>query len=193
MINEVYLRLPLSFEPALLRRDLDALLSEGFTPHFNTQYYQGDWSALPLRSIEGKIDQIYPDPTKSNFEDTIYLHRSPYFQEVLATLKATVLSARLLRLGAGSTIKKHKDYNLGFEDGEVRIHVPIVTNPEIEFILNGDRLTMLPGEAWYLNVNFDHSVANPSGEDRIHLVFDCVVNEEIRSLFEIAQTSSGSH
>ena len=34
--------------------------------------------------------------------------------------------------------------------GVVRLHVPIVTNPDAEFYVNGKRLFLGPGEAWTL-------------------------------------------
>jgi len=142
-----YVKLPLQFDTALLKRDLETLLQEQFNPHFNTGYYQGDWSALPLRSIGGAVNQIYPDPTKKeDFQDTEYLTRTPYFAEILTSFQAPVQSARLLRLGADSTIKKHKDYYLGYEDGEIRIHIPIITNPDVEFYLEDARVIMNEGE-----------------------------------------------
>ncbi|WP_430404079.1 aspartyl/asparaginyl beta-hydroxylase domain-containing protein [Fluviicola sp.] len=46
-----------------------------------------------------------------------------------------------------------------------------------------ERLIMLPGECWYTNVNFVHSVANRGTEDRVHLVIDGVRNEWTDELF----------
>jgi ribosomal protein S18 acetylase RimI-like enzyme len=176
-------KLPLRFDPARLQADLTRILAEEFVPHFNTAYYQGDWSAVPLRSIGGRADQIYPDPTaRSAFADTPLLARCAYLNEVLATVRCPQQSVRLLRLKAGSVIKEHSDFDLGFEDGEVRLHIPIITNPGVEFILNQVRVIMNEGECWYLNVNLPHRVANRGTEDRIHLVIDCVVNDWLRDL-----------
>ena len=82
-----------------------------------------------------------------------------------------------MRLNAGARIKPHKDFKLGYEYNNFRIHVPIVTNEMIDFILDGHRLEMKAGECWYTNVNFVHSVENRSNEDRIHLVMDFERNE----------------
>jgi hypothetical protein len=45
------------------------------------------------------------------------------------------------------------------------------------------RLEMLAGECWYTNVNFVHSVANKSSQDRIHLVIDGERNDWSDQLF----------
>ncbi len=90
---------------------------------------------------------------------------------------------RLLRLGAGSRIREHRDFCLGFEDGEVRIHVPVVTSPLVEFYSAGRRIEMREGEAWYVNFNLPHRLYNGAAFDRVHLVIDGPVNDWVRSLF----------
>jgi hypothetical protein len=173
--------LSLRFDVTRLQADLDGILTTEFVPHFNTAYYQGDWSAVPLRSIGGRTDQIYPDPTKKNeFADTPLLARCPYIREVLATFPCPQQAVRFLRLRAGSVIKEHRDYELGFEDGEVRLHIPVRTNSEVYFMLDGQRVMMAEGECWYNNLSLPHSVANRGPIDRIHLVIDCIVNDWLR-------------
>jgi len=177
------LKLPLRFDATRLQADLAGIPAEEYVPHFNTAYYQGDWSAVPLRSIGGRADHIYPDPTtKDAFADTPLLERCAYVREVLATLRCLKRAVRFLRLKSGSVIKEHRDHELGIEDGEVRLHIPVITNAEVEFVLNQVRVVMREGECWYLNVNQPHRVANRGATDRIHLVVDCVVNDWLHEL-----------
>ncbi len=145
--------------------------------------YEGDWSAAPLQSIGGEMGQIFPDPEATNFEPTELLGRLPYLREVLDTFECPLLAVRFLRLKAGSRIREHRDYKLALEDGEIRIHIPVHTNDEVDFRLNGKRLTLREGECWYVNTSLPHSVVNGGMADRIHLVLDCQVNEWLRSLF----------
>jgi quercetin dioxygenase-like cupin family protein len=177
------LKLPFQFDARRLQADLAGMMADAFIPHFNQAFYQGDWSAVPLRSINGRTDHIYPDPSAKNaFADTPLLDRCEYVRTVLTTLNCPQQAVRFLRLKAGSLIKEHRDHELGFEDGEVRLHIPVVTNPEVEFVLNQTRIVMNEGECWYLNVNQPHRVANRGATDRIHLVIDCVVNDWLRDL-----------
>lgn len=187
------LQLPLSFDPTLLRRDLDALSSVDWISHFVTQNYQGDWSVIPLRAAAGAthpVMQIYPDPNATAFEDTPMLAACGYFREVLAAFRCEVQSARLMRLGPGSVIKTHSDNDLDVARGAVRIHVPVVTSAEVEFLLNGSRVVMEPGSAWYLRLADPHAVANRGVEDRVHLVLDATVNEWVQGLFQDAMVAS---
>jgi hypothetical protein len=178
---------PFHFDPIRLKAELERIQPEEWTPHFNTNIYEGEWSGVALRSIAGRTLQLYPDPTATgSFADTELLARCPYYQEVLATFHCPLTSVRLLKLKARSNIREHRDYKLGFEDGEMRVHVPVVTNPAIAFFVNGERVLMQEGETWYVNVNLPHRVENESDTDRIHLVIDCVVNEWLASFLPMA-------
>ncbi len=174
------LRLPFSFDPALLVGDLNLATGPGWIKHFVTQNYEGDWSVLPLRAPAGAthpVMMIYADPCADRFEDTPILAQTPYFQTVLAAFACPLQAVRLMRLTAGSTIKTHNDLDLAHEHGTVRIHVPIVTDPAVEFLLNGTAVSMAPGEAWYLRLSDPHSVHNRSQISRVHLVIDALVND----------------
>src|SRR5689334_17519878 len=154
------LKLSFQFDARQLQSDLGQFTAPDFVPHFNTQYYEGAWNVAPLRSVGGSVKHIYPDPTKhASFADTAYLVRCPYVQKVLAAFRCPQLAVRFLRLAPGSFINEHKAFHPAFEDGEIRLHIPIVTNPEVTFVLDGKPIVMNEGECWYLNFNLPHRVA----------------------------------
>jgi len=82
-----------------------------------------------------------------------------------------------MRLGPGARILEHEDHNIGVDYGFVRLHIPVVTGPGVEFMLGGEPLHMAVGECWYVDVRKPHTVWNPGPDARIHLVVDCVVND----------------
>ncbi len=171
-------RLPFQFDEAMLLADLQRLSANAWIRHFVAQNYDGDWSALPLRSLEGQVQNIYTNTQDPEaFRDTALLQACPYFQKVLATIECPLTSVRLMRLAAGSRIKEHVDPGDGYEYGELRLHIPITTNPQVAFFLDRQRIDMRPGECWYLNFSLPHSVENRGANDRIHLVIDCLVND----------------
>ena len=179
-----YLALPFRFSPERLRRDLALVADDEWVPHFNTGVYEGEWSGVALRSVGGKPMQLYPDPAATDsFDDTDVLRRCAYFQEVLAELRCPLTAVRLLKLKAGSIIKPHKDHKLGYEDGEVRLQIPIVTDPGVQFYVDERLVPMGVGECWYVNVNMTHHVENTADVDRVHLVVDCVLNEWLDGYF----------
>jgi aspartyl/asparaginyl beta-hydroxylase (cupin superfamily) len=79
------------------------------------------------------------------------------------------------------------------DDGELRVHVPVVTNLDVAFFLAGEQVIMQEGEAWYLNLNLPHRVENHSDIDRIHLVIDCVVDDWVRELFPPKMVQAPTH
>ncbi len=87
------------------------------------------------------------------------------------------MSIRLLNPKAGAIVQAHSDHDLYFEEGEVRLHVPIVTNALVEFYLDEERIMMEEGECWYMNLALKHKLHNKSDVDRVHLVMDCKVND----------------
>ncbi len=180
------LKFPFEFNIEKMQKEVLAFRAEEWVPHFNKGYYSGDWSAIPLRSVGGNPLRIFPDPSGTGkYMDTPHLSRCPYLQTVLGSLECEKIDVRLLRLKAGSEIREHSDYDLSFEDGEVRLHIPVMTNPKMEFYLNGKRVVMKEGECWYLNLNLMHRVANRGLTDRIHLVIDCRVNPWLEAFFRV--------
>ncbi len=178
------LRLPFQFDPTRLRADLARIAPGEWIPHMQRRHYDGEWSGAPLRSPGGAAGNLVPDARDgTEFRDTALLARCPYFRAVLANFPCPLQAVRLLRLHAGSSIAEHIDHALDFDEGEVRLHIPIVTSDAVRFYLDGARLVMAPGECWHTNVNLPHSVDNHGTTDRVHLVIDCRVDAWLRGVF----------
>ena len=183
------LRLPLDFVPARLAADMAALSADGWIAHFVKQNYEGDWSVIPLRGPAGAthpVQMIYSDPSRRDYADTPMLTASSFFREVLAAFRCPLQAVRLMRLTPGSVIKEHRDHELSFEEGTVRIHIPVVTNDGVDFRLNGRQCLMPAGSSWYLRLSDPHSVATGGAADRVHLVIDALVNGWVEALFSRA-------
>ena len=173
-----YLKLPFQFDAARLRQDLAQVADDEWIEHFNQYNYEGNWSVVSLRSNGGRTKQIYPDPhSTEDFCDTEILARCAYVREILNQIECEKEAVRFMLLGAGARIKEHKDFFMGFDEGVIRLHIPVITNPQVEFYLAGERVPMHEGELWYLDFSQKHRVENNGDEDRIHLVMDCKVND----------------
>jgi len=176
-----YCRLPYSFDSPLLAEEA-ITIAAAWIPHYNSYDYTGDWSGIPLRSPGGQINSMLAE-SAVDFADTPHLEQSPAMRQAIEMLPGAKMAARLLKLSRGAVIREHRDRELAFEQGEIRLHIPLVTHPEVEFWLDGDRLNMLPGECWYINANLPHRLSNPSPVDRIHLVVDIRVDEAVKKVF----------
>lgn len=180
-----YLKLPLEFDVRRLQIDAMGFAPTAWQPHFNIHNYEGEWSVVPLRAVKGAAVEIFPDPNAPDgYIETEMMSRCDYVPEILRAFQCDLQTVRFLKLAAGASIRRHRDYELGLEDGFIRIHIPAMTNDNVDFVLNDEHLAMREGEAWYVNVNFHHSVRNDGATDRIHLVIDCVVNDWVRAFFD---------
>ena len=60
---------------------------------------------------------------------------------------------------------------------KIRIHIPIHTNIDSNWILDGEQIHMEPGYAYLVNTSIPHSVENKGTTDRIHLYGKVWVDE----------------
>lgn len=182
-----YVRLKQRFDAAQMQQEVHTLETELWKPHYNEKHYNGSWTTLPLRSINGSVENsvsIQGSSLQHNmaYRDTCLLGDCPYLQTLLQFFKCEKMSVRLMKLGAGAVIKEHTDCDMSFEDGEARFHVPILTNTGVDFFIEDEKILMKEGECWYLNLSLKHHVNNFGNDSRIHLVIDCKVNDWIKTL-----------
>ena len=187
-----YGKFEFAYDILSVQQEVSLLLkNEIWLAHYNQAQYTGEWTALPLRSPNGDVSNpIAESLFKLEFKDTPLLQTLPSVRQLMQNLKCDRLSARLLNLKAGAIIKPHKDHDLSFENGEVRLHFPIFTNEKVRFYLENDLLEMGEGECWYINANLTHQVFNDGPTDRIHLVVDCKVNNWLTNFFSAATLTS---
>ena len=60
-----------------------------------------------------------------------------------------------------------------------RHHIPLKTNEEVLFHIDGERINMKVGECWEINNSKVHHVTNNSNEDRVHLIIDILPKQYI--------------
>lgn len=177
-------RLPFHFDAMRLQRDLDAAQSRiEWERHFNRAYHFGEWSGIALRGNSNTPLTLSIDPSRPDeFRDLETYDACPYVHEVIATFQTPIRSVRFLKLAPEGGIREHRDMYVGLDFDELRLHVPVMTNDDVDFFAGGERVAMRPGECWYVNVDQPHSVLNRGTTDRVHLVFDAVVNDWLREL-----------
>ncbi|MBL7691927.1 MAG: aspartyl/asparaginyl beta-hydroxylase domain-containing protein [Flavipsychrobacter sp.] len=179
-----YIHFPFAFSSKQLQQEFSQL-SHQWIRHYNEAHYEGDWSALPLRSLGGSLTDLLPEAREDKtFADTALMDTCPYMKQVINSFGCEVMGVRLLKLAPGAFIKEHKDAELCYEHGEARIHVPILTNDLVEFYIDGERVVMDEGSCWYMNFNLPHRISNGGTTDRVHLVMDLKVNGTLQKTFD---------
>jgi hypothetical protein len=77
----------------------------------------------------------------------------------------------LARMAPGGVIRPHFDSNLAAKWPH-KIHVPLLTNPDVTFFVNQVPHHFAEGEAVEVNNMGPHAVRNEGATDRIHLIFE---------------------
>ncbi|MCE9685538.1 aspartyl/asparaginyl beta-hydroxylase domain-containing protein [Shewanella sp. AS16] len=190
--NLLFAKLPWRFEPGALQLELERFQADNWLPHVNRANYGGSWAVLPLRCLAEHaqahpILQGFAIETGDAWCNLPALTQAPAMLGIIERLRCPVGAVRLMRLQAGAHIKPHRDKGLSLEYGEARLHLPITTDPKVEFVVGGRRVPMPAGELWYINADAEHSVNNKSPGDRVNLVIDCKVNDWLRELIRGAE------
>lgn len=85
--------------------------------------------------------------------------------------------AMFIKLPAKKSIASHIDRGHHLETCD-RIHLPIITDNNVDFIINDTVYPMPAGVISRINNNVPHSVVNNSTNDRVHLVMDFVDKDD---------------
>ncbi|UWF49535.1 aspartyl/asparaginyl beta-hydroxylase domain-containing protein [Pseudomonas sp. N3-W] len=171
MSRPAFSRLPVAVDVPLLLQALAAIDEDQWQGHFNSAYYAGDWSGVALISATDALTELSPGRGQPQL-------RAPWlsdgrWQQALRDLPLEIVSARLLRLGPGGQIHEHRDYDLGSPNADLRLHIPLLSPPRVDFLLGGQRMPMQAGECWFLDLSRPHRVDNHDHLPRVHLVLDC--------------------
>ena len=160
---------------------------------------KGNWDAVSIRGYSDDISNILkPGVLKSDVKAEplrwTELYNTPSLlpiKEILSHIPAEFERVRVMRLKAGTTIKKHTDK----VDKEIknkniiRIHVPLRTSvTNVHFYLwegkKEEVYHLETGKYYYTDVTKPHAVHNKWTKDRLHLVVDCYNNPKISSLID---------
>lgn len=166
-----------------LTAELDKCMSMQWYDHFNKKDYDGAWQSISLRSASGKAHDIYSNYGVENYHDTALLAELPYLKSIIDSWQCEKESIRLLALHPDSEIKPHRDPGCNYKNGTFRIHIPILTNEHVQFIVGEESLVLLPGTCWYIDFTEKHSIKNNGKTVRVHLIIDALRNEWTDELF----------
>ena len=172
-----FIRLPLRFDAAILRQEVESLAEDVWRPH--PEGHPGNW-AVPLVAVDGDPTN---DRVKGVMRPTPHLERSPYLRQVLAALDAPIGRTRLMRIDGNSEATEHVDVNYYWQQ-RARVHVPIITDPAVSFLCGARSMHMPPGECWIFDTWRRHNVTNPNPTRRIHLVADTAGSPAFRELMQ---------
>ncbi|WP_300975103.1 aspartyl/asparaginyl beta-hydroxylase domain-containing protein [Sphingomonas sp. LHG3406-1] len=172
------LRLPITFCVQTLTAEVAALPPTAWMPH--PQGFPGN-DAVPLVAADGGLN----DRLRGVMEPTEHLARCPYIAALMAELGGVWGRSRLMGLGPGAEVPGHVDTNHYWRT-HIRIHIPVITNPQVTFTCGDESVHMAAGECWVFDSFQRHNVQNKGKDKRVHLVLDTVGGEQLWALLDAA-------
>lgn len=173
-IDQPLLKLPRRYCAETLAAEIAALPLSAWLPHPGR--IAGN-DAVPLITPHGAITNAFAGP----MAPTEHLRACPYILEIMADLGAVWGRSRLMGLAPGAIVPEHVDVGHYWRT-HLRIHIPVVTNPGVEFTCEGETVHMQAGECWIFDSFRTHDVRNSGTQKRIHLVLDTVGGEKLWDL-----------
>ena len=174
--------------------------------HYSSYNKRNSWSAFALRGYKEDHNFIIKPAEMSQKwkkeNEELLKHKSDWtdiaqrFPKTLSIVQnrffgSTPDRVRFMKLNGGKgELSRHADITdreAGIQTGKVvRLHIPIRTNENVLFNLwnhRGEKKTehLKEGSLWYLDVRKPHTAANNGSEDRIHLVMDFYVSEDLKN------------
>ena len=183
-LDQPFLKLPIRFSADALEAEVRALPRSAWVPHATG--FPGN-EAVRLVTPGGAATDDFDGPMSA----TEHLSHCPYVQQVMAELDGVWGRSRFMGLGVGAEVPEHVDCHYHWRT-HLRIHVPVITNPKVEFSCGGETVHMAAGECWVFDSFRWHEVHNRGTEQRVHLVLDTVVSPRLWDLIEAARGGGGA-
>jgi uncharacterized protein (TIGR03032 family) len=166
-LPRAFIRLPFAVNTELLDAEISHLDDAVWKAHPDNA--PGN-TAVPLVAAHG-------DPANDDvfgpMRATPYLESLPYTRRIFAALDSVIGRSRLMRIEEEHDLYEHVDLAYYWRE-HLRVHVPVVSDPSVEFWCGGETTHMAPGEVWIFDTWRRHKVINPANHSRIHLVIDTV-------------------
>ena len=159
-----FFKLPLTVDLERLRVEVAALAPHAWAPHPNR--IEGNTSVRLISSQGEENDDVH-----GPMAPTAHLRQMPYVRQLLADFGVVWSRSRLMQLAPHAQVPAHADVNFHWFN-RVRVHIPVITNPQVLFHCGDDVVHMAAGEVWLFDNWRMHRVENQSAEHRIHLVAD---------------------
>lgn len=173
-LQHPFYKFPFRFDVERLRAEIEAIPESAW--HWHHENFKGN-SALHLITTNGEVNDDFRPPMLP----TDSLKKCPYILQVFSQFKTLMGRARLMRLEPGDGVPAHFDSQYYWR-AHSRVHIPVITHPDIRFHCGSESVHMAAGEAWTFDNWRMHKVVNQTPTRRIHLTFDTYGSNEFWEL-----------
>lgn len=149
------------------------------------------WIEWDLRQHRYKVHaatESYPfifseygeEPKTYNLDTEIWNTVMPIVTKIEKLYNKKAIIVVLVKLKPGTNIRPHTDG--GWYVNTHRIHIPVITDPRIKFILDDKEYHMEPGYGYEMNNMVNHGVVNPTNIGRVHLMIDLIPSSIVTNI-----------
>ncbi len=181
-LSTPFIKLPFLFDADRLSQEVQQFEANTWMAHPNR--INGN-SAIALISHRGDDNNDF----SGRMRPTQHLVQCEYIQQVMASFGEVLARSRLMRLAAQSEVTAHVDFNYHWYN-RVRIHIPVITNPDVVFYCGNEQRHMQAGECWIFDSWRRHKVTNTSDLDRVHLVIDTAGSSRFWNMVDLAASGN---
>ena len=178
-----YIKFNTQYDVSKLLAELEICLQKKWVDYFNTARYTGTWNFLPLfnrRNSQETSDSLIFEVEEKH---SVCISQLPYIQSITDFWQCKLDSVRLMALYPESHIKPSQDIGGCYSDGVFRLQIPIKTNENLVFTVEGERLHLSAGECWYIDISKVHEVCNRGTESVVHLIIEGIRNKFTDQIF----------
>ena len=189
-----FAKLQLVIPPALLKKMIEEVKIAYQALPWKEEYlaYQtSGWATCTLQNPTGSCsDNVITDGA------AVPTDLMSWFPELGRFVRSTKLDVMWLRLAAmkrGAGLWEHTDYSELEDRPRLRLHIPLLTNPDAVMVFPGQTLHMSAGSLWILNPkDTRHAAVNRGFTTRIHVIIDCYITPVLSDLIDQSRTVAQS-
>ena len=150
----------------------------------NNATNMGNTNSIPIQHTEKCLGGEPGSAIRNIKKEVLYDKYFPLIEPILDHLKQHysyhTYTAFLARLDSKSEIGMHRDGNGPFLSLCHRIHVPIITNPDVKYVIDDVEYYWEKGNVYEFDNMRVHGVINRSEEYRVHLVINLYSLETVQ-------------
>ncbi|UTY57068.1 aspartyl/asparaginyl beta-hydroxylase domain-containing protein [Massilia sp. erpn] len=134
-----------------------------------------DTRAIPLIYGRNLNQMTYCDAWENDWKDYLLPVLTPILQDFYGD--GEIVRMCLADLLPYAKVLEHKDDTEEVLLHTHRIHLPIISNPDVDFFIEEENFNLKVGNLYEFSNQQFHRVENRSGLNRIHLIFDYMTRE----------------
>ena len=189
MIPSSLLNIKLNFEISAISKKINLnkikeetvgiLKQENFLNHKGD--HSGGWGAIGLITFGG--DPYNDLCSDEEIKPTRLLQKCPEVQKIIELIPGIKQRVRIMEVKPNTRVFWHYDNGETIDDLDykknARLHIPIFTNNLVEMNICHQKIEWEEGKIYYGDFSFPHMIHNKSNQNRIHLIIDVKISDDL--------------